>query len=71
MPKFIYDKNKFYEQGEIKMEIKKFAVGFVIALSVAFALDIVSKTTSHDKDPESAIGHEILLLTEPDDSRVR
>ncbi len=53
------------------MEIKKIVVGFVIALSVAFALDIVSKTTSHDKNPESANNHEILLLMEPNDSRVR
>lgn len=53
------------------MEIKKFAVGFVIALSVAFALDIVFKTTAHDTDPKSAIGHEIILLTEPNNGRVR
>ena len=46
------------------MNFKKLAIGFVIALSVAFALDFVSKTTLQNKAIESDAERQILLFAD-------
>ena len=53
------------------MRFKKLAIGFVIALSVAFALDVVSKTPSPHKDIESADEHKTLLFADRNENIVR
>lgn len=53
------------------MRFKKLAIGFVIALSVAFALEVVSKTTPHEKDIESADEHKTLLSVDRNGNIIR
>lgn len=53
------------------MRIKKLAIGFVIALSVAFALDVVSKTTSHNKNIESGDEYKTFLFADRNENIVR
>lgn len=53
------------------MRFKKLAIGFVIALSVAFALEVVSKTPSHNKDIESADEHKTFLSIDRNSNIIR
>lgn len=46
------------------MKFKKLAIGFVIALSVALALNAISKTTPRGSDPEPINKHQTFLVTD-------
>ena len=53
------------------MKFKKLVIGFVIALSAAFALNAVSQTTPRDNNLESADQHQTLLFTDSNEITAR
>ncbi len=53
------------------MRFKKLAIGFVIALSVAFALEVVSKAPSQNKGTESADENKTLLSVDRNKNIIR
>lgn len=51
--------------------VKKLIIAFIVALSAAFALDVISKTTVHNTAAESADDHKTHLFLHQNNYKLR